>query len=184
MNSYPVVESPRTEKRVQRYRALKRVDGGQIAKRAKLAKGDLSSGSESHSHELHSPPGRPPRGSSRRSRQPTIVALAAEAVLELSRGGPIDNRAVAVARLRQAVHRDSRRRPRHAAVALATADALSLAPATLDVQQREALRRSAVTLLDPFISVGDERAVLTTLARAGLDRFSPLDEGPLAPLLD
>jgi hypothetical protein len=114
---------------------------------------------------------------------PALAAQAVDAVLALVTSQIGSSRADAVAKLRQAVHHDAVRRPRHAAVALAIADALICSGCAANVQQAEALRRAALALLEPYVSTADERGVLTSLARAGMDRVPPLDEGPMAAAL-
>jgi hypothetical protein len=110
---------------------------------------------------------------------PPLAAQAVDAVLDLVADRPGASRSDAAAKLRQSVHRDAALRPRHAAVALTIADGLICSGSPASVQQKEAVRRAALTLLEPYISTSDERAVLTTLARAGIDTMPPLDEGPL-----
>lgn len=124
-----------------------------------------------------------PRRRAKGRRTPALASQAVDAVLALAASQAGGSRADAIAKLRQAVHHDAIKRPRHAAVALALVDVLICARATLDVQQTEALRRAALALLEPYISTADERGVLTSLARAGLERVPPLDEGPLAVIL-
>lgn len=116
--------------------------------------------------------------------KPSISAQASDAVLELAQGMAGASRSAAIGALRQLVRVQADQRPRHAAVALAIADALIATPeAPNGVQQSEALRTAALLLTDSYISITDERAAMNTLARAGVDRYAPLDEGPLADLL-
>jgi hypothetical protein len=176
MQTFPIIETPKDSKRIERYQGL-------LIERSSPRRARPYKGGEIPSIKDFESGDRRPRNK-RRTKHPTIVALAAESVLELSHGGAAGDLASSISRLRQAVRRDAGLRPRHAAVALALADALSLVSGPLTVQQREAIRRAAQTMLDTFISVADERGVLTALARARLDRLPPLDEGPLASVLD
>ncbi len=132
--------------------------------------------------------GKPLRGSvqgpARRKRKGAIAAPAVEAVMDVVRSGDHVSPATAIARLRQLVRADADLRPRHAALALAIADALTVNSAgPQGVEQREALRRAALTLLDSYISLADERAILNSLSRSGLERFVAIDAGPIASLL-
>lgn len=120
----------------------------------------------------------------RAATESAVVADAVQAVKSVAIDGDPRAALEASAHLRQLVRRDRDKRPRHAAIALAAADVLAMQPSgSIDVQQREALLRLAVLLLEPFVSASDEASVLRSLSRAKLDRYAPLDEGPLADLL-
>lgn len=119
-------------------------------------------------------PAKPPMGAPRRD---ASLYEAAESLRQATIAPESAAIGWAASMLQRAAHAEADRRPRHAAVALSTWDAIQCTDRPFGSQaRRKVLWDASRLLLSPFISTDDEMALLDRMDDADLERVPPFED--------